>query len=177
MVMSRSFLGASPLFSKCLLVMKGIPVIDIISSTVNALNILREVTERLIVERDRQKLLALEIEFQKRFAELQTKFIEISSILVEQRATGERQQNRITELEAEHAERQRYELSEIGAFGKFFAYRLRDPSELTERVSEPPHFLCQPCFDAGKKGILRRSSHGYWSCPLCNAGFAEDSGG
>ena len=74
------------------------------------------------------------------------------------------ERNRV--LEAQQSERARYELAKLGVGGDFFAYRLRGVAELRERADEPPHFVCQPCFDAGKKAVLQVRGH-IASCPLC----------
>lgn len=54
-------------------------------------------------------------------------------------------------------ERGRYALFEIGA-GKF-AYRLKvggaGEAVAVPGADEPMHYLCQPCFDAGRKMVLR----------------------
>jgi hypothetical protein len=54
-------------------------------------------------------------------------------------------------------ERSRYALFEIGA-GKF-AYRLKvggtGEAPFVPGADEPMHYLCQPCFDAGRKMVLQ----------------------
>ncbi len=38
------------------------------------------------------------------------------------------------------------------------------------RRREVAHFLCQPCFDGGKKVVLAGNGDGYWWCPVCKHG-------
>lgn len=79
---------------------------------------------------------------------------------------------KLRKLEESLAERGRYSLIEVtrGAF----AYRVNVaplPSGTSEpALSEPVHYLCQPCFDGGKKVVLQR--HEIWGsvharCPTC----------
>lgn len=71
------------------------------------------------------------------------------------------------------AEQKRYELSAIG--GAAFAYILKDGME----NGEPPHWLCQTCFQSGHKHILQfvktvqtnggRGTKSEWKCNSCSA--------
>ena len=63
---------------------------------------------------------------------------------------------RIRELEAQvasfekwEAEKQRYQLERVGS--GTFAYRLKE----SERRGEPTHYICQPCYERGKKMIFQ----------------------
>ena len=74
-------------------------------------------------------------------------------------------------------ERGRYALFEIGA-GKF-AYRLKvggtGEAVAVPGTNEPMHYLCQPCFDVGRKMVLRLyrdASDGPGAeCPHCRQYF------
>lgn len=74
-------------------------------------------------------------------------------------------------------ERGRYALFEIGA-GKF-AYRLKvggaGEAVAVPGADEPMHYLCQPCFDAGRKMVLKlypNSMSGPGAeCPQCGKFF------
>lgn len=115
---------------------------------------IKNITTALVQERDREKLAALKIELTDKILELQTKLLEVQSAVVLEGEALRRAQDRIRELESNEREKSRYELAKVGAAGDFFAYRLRAQTEPLERDSEPMHFLCQPCFDAGKKSVL-----------------------
>ena len=75
------------------------------------------------------------------------------------------------------AEKQRYELKEI-ALGSF-AYALKKEAQ----GSEPMHFICQTCYENGKKRILQihHKHHGHaplsqrsnYICPECKAEIAK----
>jgi Zn finger protein HypA/HybF involved in hydrogenase expression len=88
--------------------------------------------------------------------------------------------NRVDELEKElmrfetwTAEKQRYELKEI-AIGSF-AYAVKKETQ----GSEPMHFICQTCYENGKKRILQihhrphvhapLSKRSNYICPECKA--------
>ena len=80
---------------------------------------------------------------------------------------------RLDEVEAELAklkanviERGRYQLAKLGTAGDFFAYRLRPATELVEQQDETPHFVCQSCFEGGRKVVLQIDSSNA-SCPVC----------
>jgi hypothetical protein len=131
---------------------------------------IKNITTALVQERDREKLAALKIELTDKILELQTKLLEVHSAVVLESEALRRAQDRIRELESSEREKSRYELAKIGSVGDFLAYRLRPASELSERQGEPAHFVCQTCFDAGKKSVLVHNGSGYWSCSLCKTG-------
>ncbi len=64
---------------------------------------------------------------------------------------------------AKYDEAQRYELTPLPMGGFVLALKANDPK------GEPPHYLCQPCHDDGKKRILQpfgRSTE-ILECPTC----------
>lgn len=68
-------------------------------------------------------------------------------------------------LEAWSAEKERYELKDVGS--GFIAYAVKEE----KRGVEPPHHLCANCFDKGEKSILQPSGMGRYFethvCPRC----------
>jgi hypothetical protein len=74
-------------------------------------------------------------------------------------------------LENWDAEKQRYQLDDIDAGA--FAYTLKAGME----NGEPPHWLCQPCFENRKKSVLQITGGGgrapgrpiqaEWACNVC----------
>jgi hypothetical protein len=106
----------------------------------------------------------------EKLIQLQSQLAEIQNAVIEQNGLIEVYRKRISELESHERERLRYELCKLGTIGDFMAYRMRPSAELTERVDEPPHFLCQPCFDAGKKVVLKGNGDNFWKCPVCGNG-------
>lgn len=124
----------------------------------------------LINERDRQKAATIQIDFSEKIIEAQAQLSEVLGTVIEKDRVIQTLSERIRDLETKQNEKARYHLAKLGIGGNFFAYRLRPSGELIERNDEPEHFLCQPCFDAGKKGILvSRDVYGATSyrCPIC----------
>lgn len=79
---------------------------------------------------------------------------------------------KLRKMEEALAERGRYSLVEITPGG--FAYRVnlapQQGGASEPGSTEPMHYLCQPCFDAGKKAVLQRQAA--WGsvharCPSC----------
>ncbi len=122
----------------------------------------------LVNERDRQKAATIQIDFTNQLMELQSKLSEVLTAIIDKDGRIGHLSNRVRELESRQSDESRYQLAKLGTVGDFFAYKLRPRAELTDRIDEPEHFLCQPCFDAGKKGILRIIGS-YCSCPICHS--------
>ena len=135
---------------------------------------LKNLSLLLINERDRQKAAAIQIEFSEKLIEAQTQLFELLGTVIQQQGNLSVLEQRIRELDARAAEKQRYELAKVGSGREFFAYRLRPPSELQERADEAPHFICQPCFEAGKKAVLIGNGEGFWECPVCKVGVQTE---
>lgn len=105
--------------------------------------------------------------------ELQRIILEAQSSAINAREAHAAQIDRIRELEQEidrlkawDAEKQNYELKAIGQGA--FAYMLK-PSM---RCTEPAHWLCQNCYEKGKKSVLQYQSHlarsAIYKCPSCS---------
>lgn len=135
-----------------------------------SLAVLKDMGSALLNERDRQKAAAIHVQFTEKLIDTQTQLMEVLSAVIEQQRNIPVLEQRIRELEAERAEKQRYVLAKLGSGREFFVYRLRDAGELQERTDEIPHTVCQPCFEAGKKIVLVGNGEGYWNCPVCKHG-------
>ncbi|HKT28781.1 hypothetical protein [Dyella sp.] len=86
------------------------------------------------------------------FAELQGKYFEACE--------------EIRKLNEALAERGRYALFQLSP--GVFVYRASEAS------GEPQHYLCQPCFDSGKKAVLQKNrKYGTITidCPMCKQQF------
>lgn len=124
----------------------------------------------LVNERDRQKATAIQVEFTNKLIEAQTHLSQLQGTVIEQQRLIASLEQRVRDMSAREAEKERYVLSKVGSHREFFAYRLRGAAELVERADEIDHFLCQPCFDSGKKVVLSGNGEGYWECPVCRHG-------
>ena len=117
-------------------------------------------------ERDRQKAASIQIDLTNKILALQAQLLEVLGTVVEKDALLGTLKDRLRELESHQSEKARYELAKLGSLGEFLAYRLRPATDLRERTGEPEHYLCQPCFDAGKKSVLHVGKYTA-ICPLC----------
>ena len=130
-----------------------------------------ELGKLLVNERDRQKAAAIQVDLTDKLIQAQAHVSQILGAVIEKDGRIQALVERVRELEAQQGERARYKLAKLGTAGEVFAYQLRPAPELVERTDEPTHFLCQPCFDAGKKSVLQVGLL-YAKCSLCNTTVA-----
>jgi hypothetical protein len=124
----------------------------------------------LVNERDSQKAAAIQIEFSNKLIEAQAHLAQLLGTVIDQQGRIGALEQRVRDMEAVQAEKERYVLAKVGTEREFFAYALRDAAELKERRTEVAHFACQPCFELGKKVVLSGNGSGYWECPACKHG-------
>ena len=129
-----------------------------------------ELGKGLVNERDRQKAAAIQIEFTNKLIELQTHVQQLLGTVIDKQGLISSLEQRVRDLEASQAEKERYVLAKLGTEREFYAYRLRPSAELLQRADEVEHFVCQPCFEADKKVVLSGNGGGYWECPVCKHG-------
>ncbi|MCB7560510.1 MULTISPECIES: hypothetical protein [Klebsiella] len=141
-----------------------------VNALLSSLTSIGTIGKALIDERDRQKLASLQIDLSNKIIEAQSELAQVLGTVIEQQRLIPVLEQRIRELEAADAEKASYQLSKLGTVGEFFAYALRADAEPLKGRCETPHFLCQPCFDTGKKAVLIGNGDGYWECPVCHAG-------
>ncbi|MCL2524595.1 MAG: hypothetical protein FWF20_07060 [Betaproteobacteria bacterium] len=147
-----------------------------IPTLLSTANAVAELGGLLVKERDRQKAAAIQADFTNKLLDLQSKLSEVLVTVIEQQGLILALQQRIRELEAEAAEKDRYELAKVGSQGQFFAYRLRRTAELEKGGGDVEHFICQPCFEGGKKIALVGNGDGYFGCPVCKHGAQVEPG-
>lgn len=126
-----------------------------ISTLVASVGHIKELADLLIGERDRQKLAAIKLELTEEALRAKAHLLEVSEATISKDAVIQALRQQIDEMHARQREKERYVLREISAGRGAFAYQLRPSGELAERSDEPPHFLCQPCFELGLKSVLR----------------------
>lgn len=141
-----------------------------IGGAIAAFSALKDLGSGLINERDRQKAAAIQVDFTNQLIEAQAHLTQLLGTIVSQQGQIGALEKHVRDMEAAKAEKERYVLTKMGTEGEFFAYRLRAAAELSERVDEISHFVCQPCFEAGKKVVLSGNGDGYWWCPICKHG-------
>ena len=148
----------------------------LISSASASYTVLRDLGAALMNERDRQKAAAIHVQFTEKLIDAQAQLLQVLGAVTDQQRNIPILEQRIRDLEAQRAEKERYELAKVGTEREFFAYRLRAPAELVERADEVSHFACQPCFEAGKKVVLSGNGDGFWACPVCKHGAQAEPG-
>lgn len=143
--------------------MAGMELISCIAS-------LGDIGRLLIDERDRQKTAAIQIEFSNKLIETQSHVAQLLGTVIEQQRLIAILEQSVRDLEADKAEKERYRLTKLGSQGQFFVYVLNGEPEPGQAHAKGSHFVCQPCFDAGKKAVLIGNDIGWWQCPLCKVG-------
>lgn len=141
-----------------------------IGAAIAAFSALKDLAVGLVGERDRQKAAAIEAQFTNKLIEAQAHLAQLLGTVIDQQGRIGALEQRLRQMEADQAEKQRYMLTKLGTEGQFFAYALRPAAELHERADELPHFICQPCFETGKKVVINDNGDGYVWCPVCKHG-------
>lgn len=136
------------------------------ASLAGLLPVIRDLGQALVNERDRQKAAAIQVDLTEKVIQAQSQLSQVLGAVIDKDTTIQALSQRIRELEAKQADKARYRLAKMGTLGEFFAYELRPAGELAQDSDEPPHFVCQPCLDAGKKSVLRQTGL-YAVCGVC----------
>lgn len=139
-----------------------------LSALIAGLSYAHTLAGALVNERDSQKAASIKIELTEKITAAQVQLSQVLAAVIEKDAAIHRLTERNRDLEAAQREKERYRLARVGTIGEAFAYQLRPAAELSERSDEPTHFICQPCFDAGKKAVLNMQG-AYATCPMCSA--------
>jgi len=134
-----------------------------IGAATTAINILKTAVEA----RDDAKIKAAVIDISIRLLDVSTSADNLAAENGTLQGNLHSAQAELRELREKVTERDRYTLSKLGSLGEFYAYKLRAPAELSDRTDEVPHYVCQPCFDGGKKSVLRVGTYTA-KCPVCN---------
>lgn len=134
------------------------------SLLISSLAAAKEMAGLLVQERDRQKAAAIQVDLTEKITQAQLNLLQVVGTVTELTEALRVARERVHQLEADQRENERYRLVEVIPSRGFFAYRLRPAAELKERSDEPVHFLCQPCFDQGRKMVLRRTPNNVYQC-------------
>lgn len=129
-----------------------------------------ELVSLMVSERDRQKLATLQSDLTAKIISTQSELTKVLGTIIEQERKIHALEQRNRDLESAAAERGRYKLTKMGEKVEFYAYQLCESTDVIDGSGEVGHFLCQPCFDAGKKAVLVGNGEGYFSCPICRQG-------
>ena len=150
---------------------------SLISAAVNSLRLAKDIGSSAIELRDFNQLAGEMAKMNGELLKAQDALFAHQTTLLEMHGKYADACNELRELKDALNERGRYALFEIGA-GKF-AYRLKvggagEPS-VVPGANEPMHYLCQPCFDDGRKMVLQLYSDAADGpgamCPHCGKYF------
>jgi hypothetical protein len=141
-----------------------------ISTLLSAMASTGQIASALIGERDQLKLASLRTELTQKIIESQALLSQLLGSLIAKDQQISVLSEDVRQLKALQQERERYVLAKLGSQVDLYAYRLRPAADLGDRTDEPSHYLCQPCFDAGRKAVLRghaprEGSDAHWTCP------------
>lgn len=142
------------------------------SALISSLATIKDLGSALFRERDQLKAAAIQIDLTDKVIQAQAQLSQMLAAAIDKDQTIQVLRDQVRALEQAQNERDRYVLHRLGdgSEGDYFVYKLRAPADLKERADEPEHFVCQTCFDAGKKSVLVHNGEGYWFCHLCSNG-------
>lgn len=146
-----------------------------ISGAMTALNSAMDIAKSIKSAADAAKINSLVIDLQSTIMQAQGEAMKAQQAQSTQVDQIRKLEEEVARLKAWDAEKEDYELKEVwrGAF----AYMLKPDM----RGSKPPHWLCQHCYENGKKSLMQHqgavpttASGSLFKCPTCNAAFAVD---
>ena len=147
-----------------------------IEGAISSLQAASEIAKTFIGLRDTTTIQAKTIELQKVILDAQSSALRAQS---EQSSFLERirqLEKKVAEVEAWNTEKQKYQLTEVGA-GQF-VYTLKEQTGSTE----PQHMLCANCYNHNEKSILQTEirypgRHTVFFCQNCGSDMFSDSTG
>lgn len=151
------------------------PDMGAIAAALSSLKAAKDIAESMIGLRDAAA-------FQGKLIEFQSKIIDANNAAFAAQDERSALLERIRELEKEvadfkawEAEKQRYQLVAIAP--NVVAYAIKE----SMRNSEPPHYICANCYNAGKKSYLNQITQGsrvdIYHCNSCGEKLNVHKGG
>jgi hypothetical protein len=146
-----------------------------LTSILTSLNAAKQIAQSMIDLRDAATFNERVIEFQSRIIDAQSSVFaaqEERAALVKRVSDLEQQMAALKQWEAD---KQRYELRNLG-HQNAFAYVFKPDAS----SSEPAHAICANCYESGKKAILQfngqpRIQDARWTCPSCKTAIVAHS--
>lgn len=126
-----------------------------ISAALGTLTHIRNAAEGLVELRDQTKLAEVRFALLKEVGTAYSQVLALQEQLATDRETIGGLRDDLRQLKDAKTDRERYELGAVGETGAL-AYVFKGGGDL----HQPPHALCQPCFDAAKKVVLQPSING-----------------
>lgn len=138
-----------------------------IGAALSGIKALYDATRIAIDARDDAKLKLLMVDMQGKILEAMEAALASKSQAMTIQNALHVAQDELKEIKAKAAERQRYTLTKIPGQGKQYAYASQ-PEQGGQ--NEPPHYICQPCYDKGIKSVLQGTEFyggNQLECPSC----------
>jgi len=146
-----------------------------ISGVLQSFNAISNIGKALLGMRDaakiNEKVIELNHEILSVYQSAHAVLAQQSAMLEEKRAL----EKKITDLETWNAEKEKYQLADVrtqyAQYGHVWAYVLKKDASSTE----PEHYLCQNCYQDGRKSILQEEMRGSTEILLCQRCGSEIS--
>ncbi|MDR2209379.1 MAG: DUF148 domain-containing protein [Azoarcus sp.] len=138
-----------------------------IGASITGYSVLRDAFSAFISARDSEKAAKLEREFSEKLASALNNLLQVQQAALVTNQVLAEQHEEIRALKAQMIDKSRYVLRKLGTQGEYFAYCFVPPTETVYGTGDDPHFVCQPCFDAGTKSVLHGLGSGIWRCSVC----------
>lgn len=141
-----------------------------ISTAFSAIDLIRKGLSAAIDVRDFNKAAAELAKLNDALLSAQSALLAQNSALFELQSQKFETAEKLRKLEETLAEKGRYRLFELSR--GTFVYRVDlTPAEggtVDPSSAQPDHYLCQPCWDQGRKSVLQHLGSGIWRCSLCS---------
>ena len=140
-----------------------------ISAIAGSLKAAADIGKTALDARDAAKLASTVAQMNDKILEAQQRLFVLGTDALALQDELARAKDEALKLKAALQERGRYVLANVTK--RHLAYKFKgDPVEDGGDPVEPEHYVCQPCFDQGRKAVLlHRTSqwNHYFECPLC----------
>lgn len=143
-----------------------------VSGAISGITAIVQTLKTAVQARDEAKIDAAMSDLKDRLFDLQAANLQ----LLEQLHTSQTQVHTIVQerdqLKAQASERGKYVLDDVSkGRGTLYAYLYKGDDAVGNGAPLPLHYLCQPCFDSGRKSVLRIIYSGagpIYQCTVCN---------
>lgn len=146
--------------------------ISYISATITALSTARDIAKTAVGIRDFNAMAATVSQLNDQILKAQDSLFSHQSQLIALQEELREAKERLRLAEKVVEDRGRYQLVELSL--GVFVYLSKSGER--EDLAGTPHYLCQPCFDVGRKAVLLRDENASaisHVCPLCRVVYLE----
>jgi hypothetical protein len=141
-----------------------------IAQGLNALKATTDIIKTMVGLRDAAQILEKTVELNQKILTVQTALADAQAEQTTMVQTVRELEEEIARLNAWEAEKQRYELRDLGDPSGSFVYAVKPEA----KGHEPFHCICANCYERRKKSIIQRTGERdlgrrVWKCPECNS--------